>query len=87
MAGAIGAAAGASTSNGGAGTAGTSAGPLWTFHGTADTEVPIAADNSGRARFAACPQPRQEALHTTYPGAGHADSWTMTYNLSAGHDI
>jgi predicted peptidase len=61
--------------------------PLWTFHGTADTDVPIAGDNSGMASFAACPQPRKEVLYTTYPGVDHVTSWTITYDLSAGHDI
>jgi predicted esterase len=61
--------------------------PLWTFHGTADTEQPIVNDDMGMASFAACPQPRKEVLYTTYPGVSHQDSWTMTYNLSAGHDI
>lgn len=35
----------------------------------------------------ACPQPpREEAKLTIYPGVGH-DSWTRTYDGSAGHDI
>jgi predicted peptidase len=61
--------------------------PLWTFHGTADSEVNISGDNSGMASFAACPEPRKEVVYTTYQGAGHVDSWTKTYDLSAGNDI
>jgi predicted peptidase len=61
--------------------------PLWTFHGTADSEVNIAGDNSGMASFQACPQPRKEVKYTVYQGAGHVDSWTRTYDLSAGNDI
>jgi hypothetical protein len=34
----------------------------------------------------ACPQPRRDAELTVYPGVDH-DSWTRTYDLSAGHDI
>jgi hypothetical protein len=61
--------------------------PLWTFHGDADSEVPYADDKAGMTSFAACPQPRKEVIFTTYPGIGHVDSWTRTYDLSAGHDI
>ena len=61
--------------------------PLWTFHGSTDTEVSYADDSAGMAKFAACPQPRKEVIFTTYPGVGHVDSWTRTYDLSAGHDI
>ncbi len=61
---------------------------LWTFHGENDSEVPIADDNEGMANFAACPEPpRQEVKYTVYPGTGHQDSWTKTYDGSAGHDI
>jgi len=60
---------------------------LWTFHGTADTGVPIAGDNSGMASFLACPMPREEVIYTTYPGVEHQPSWEMTYDLSAKHDI
>jgi predicted peptidase len=61
--------------------------PLWTFHGDADSEVPYADDKAGMTNFANCPQPRKEVIFTTYPGVGHVDSWTRTYDLSAGHDI
>jgi poly(3-hydroxybutyrate) depolymerase len=60
---------------------------LWTFHGDADSEVPYADDKAGMTSFIACAQPRKEAIFTTYPGIGHQDSWTRTYDLSAGHDI
>lgn len=37
-------------------------------------------------RLMACPEPRGEQRLTIYPGVGH-DSWSRTYNGSAGHDI
>lgn len=61
--------------------------PIWSFHGTADTVVPIANDRDTMNRLIACPAPpRKDARFTVYPDAGH-DTWTRTYNLSAGHDI
>jgi hypothetical protein len=34
-----------------------------------------------------CPAPpRRDAILTVYPGVGH-DSWSRTYDGSAGHDI
>lgn len=60
---------------------------LWTFHGSGDSEVPIAGDDSGMGSFQACPQPRKDVKYTVYPGASHVQSWTMTYDLSAGNDI
>ena len=61
--------------------------PVWDFHGTADTEQSYTADSAGMAQFGNCPQPRKEVKFTSYPGASHADSWTRTYDLSAGNDI
>lgn len=61
--------------------------PLWTFHGTADSEVAIAGDDSGMGSFKACPDPKKEVKYTVYQGASHVDSWTRTYDLSAGNDI
>jgi predicted peptidase len=61
--------------------------PVWDFHGTADTEQKYEFDSGGMAQFQSCPQPRKEVKFTSYPGASHADSWTKTYDLSAGNDI
>ena len=61
--------------------------PVWDFHGTADAEQKYAFDSAGMAQFLACPQPRKEVKFTSYPGASHQDSWTRTYDLSAGNDI
>lgn len=60
---------------------------LWDFHGTNDSEQPYSADSSGMQGFQNCPQPRKEAKFTTYDGWGHQDSFTKTYDLSAGNDI
>jgi predicted peptidase len=60
---------------------------IWAFHGDADPTVPIAGDVQAMNNLMACPMPpRKEALFTIYPGVGH-DSWSRTYDLSAGHDI
>ena len=61
--------------------------PIWDFHGTADTEQKYEFDSGGMAQFQNCPQPRKEVKFTSYPGASHQDSWTKTYDLSAGNDI
>jgi hypothetical protein len=38
-------------------------------------------------QLAACPAPPAlEIKKTIYPGVGH-DSWSRTYDLSAGHDV
>ncbi len=61
--------------------------PIWSFHGSLDGTVPIADDRDTMNLLLACPQPpRQDATFTEYPGVGH-DSWTRTYDLSAGHDV
>ncbi|MBV8758871.1 MAG: hypothetical protein JO257_16410 [Deltaproteobacteria bacterium] len=58
---------------------------IWAFHGDQDGTVNIAGDNTAMTNLAQCPN-AQENRYTVYPGVGH-DSWTMTYDLSAGHDI
>jgi predicted esterase len=61
--------------------------PIWSFHGDADPTVNIGNDRDTMTNLIACPQPpRQDAQFTVYPGVGH-DSWSRTYDLSAGHDI
>jgi predicted esterase len=59
---------------------------LWAFHGDADPTVNIAGDNTAMPKYLACPAPRKDVQYTVYPGVGH-DSWSRTYDLSAGHDI
>jgi predicted esterase len=59
---------------------------LWAFHGDADPTVPITGDNAAMPQFLACAMPRKDVRYTVYPGVGH-DSWTRTYDLTAGHDI
>jgi predicted esterase len=61
--------------------------PLWAFHGDADGVVSYHADKITVDEYNNCtPKPSPIGKFTTYPGVGH-DSWTMTYDGSAGHDI
>ena len=61
--------------------------PIWAFHGDADDVVPIATQSVPVGELAACPSPpREDVEFTAYPGVDH-DSWTRTYDGSAGHDI
>lgn len=61
--------------------------PVWAFHGDADGTVNISGSRSMVDALNACiPQPSATPRFTVYPGVGH-DSWTRTYNGSAGHDI
>jgi predicted peptidase len=57
----------------------------WAFHGDSDPVVNIGGDNTAMNGLAGC-SATQEIKYTVYPGVGH-DSWSMTYDLSAGHDI
>ena len=59
---------------------------IWAFHGDADDVVAPAGSIETITNLAECPQPRRDAELTVYPGVDH-DSWTATYDLSAGHDI
>ncbi len=60
---------------------------IWGFHGDMDETVNVQGTLTPMNGLLACPAPpRQEALLTIYPGGGH-DSWTQTYDGSAGHDI
>ncbi len=61
--------------------------PVWAFHGDADGVVNISGSRSMIDALNACvPQPSATPRFTVYAGVGH-DSWTRTYNGSAGHDI
>lgn len=61
--------------------------PTWAFHGDADNTVNQSGSiNMVNAINACSPAPSVAAKLTIYPGVGH-DSWTRTYDGSAGHDI
>ena len=61
--------------------------PIWAFQGELDDTVEPADHTEPMARLAKCPVPPGHPVKiTTYPDAGH-DSWTRTYDLSAGNDI
>jgi predicted peptidase len=61
--------------------------PIWAFHGDFDNTVAPAGSTEPMAKLAKCPiPPGHQVKITTYADAGH-DSWTRTYDLSAGHDI
>lgn len=59
--------------------------PLWAFHGDADPTVAASGTIDPITKLQMC-DPKPEADMVIYPGVGH-DSWTQTYNGSAGHDI
>jgi predicted peptidase len=60
---------------------------IWAFHGDADTTVSPTGTTYPMTNLMACPSPpRRDAEMTIYPGVGH-DSWSRTYDLSAGHDV
>jgi predicted peptidase len=61
--------------------------PAWALHGDADNTVDESGSiNMVNAINACSPGPAVTAKLTIYPGVGH-DSWTRTYDGSAGHDI
>lgn len=61
--------------------------PIWVFHGDADRVVPFAGSDVPMRGLRACGDDRVvDARYVAYPGCRH-DSWTRTYDLSAGHDI
>ncbi|HEY3358805.1 MAG TPA: hypothetical protein VGQ83_36490 [Polyangia bacterium] len=60
---------------------------IWSFHGDADTRVPIANDQATMALLLACPAPpRREARWTIVPDGGHP-IWGPIYDLDAGAPI
>lgn len=60
---------------------------IWAFHGDADDLVDPDGSIQPMTSLRDCPQPpRQEIELTVYPGVDH-DSWTRTYDGSAGNDI
>ncbi len=54
--------------------------PVWAFHGTRDTVIPIERSREMVAALEACGA--EEVRFTEYPDAGH-DAWTRTYADSA----
>lgn len=63
--------------------------PIWAFHGDQDRQVVPSGTNTPVDGLldGHCPSPpRKEIKKTIYPGVGH-NSWSRTYDLSAGHDI
>lgn len=61
--------------------------PVWAFHGDADGTVNVSGSvNMINALNGCNPAPTVTPKLTIYPGVGH-DSWTRTYDGSAGHDI
>jgi predicted peptidase len=61
--------------------------PTWAFHGDADGTVNVSGSVNMVAAINACvPPPAVAAQLTIYPGVGH-DSWSRTYDGTAGHDI
>lgn len=59
--------------------------PIWSFFGDQDGASNYAGNTSAMQKFIACPN-RKDVRYTVYPGVSH-DSWTRTYDGSAGHDI
>lgn len=61
--------------------------PIWAFHGDADDVVEPADQIDPITALMECALPvRTDVELTVYPGVDH-DSWTRTYDLSAGNDI
>ena len=59
--------------------------PIWAFHGDADGTVNVSGTIEPVTGLQMC-DPKPDVEMVIYPGVGH-DSWSMTYDLSAGHDI
>lgn len=60
---------------------------LWGLHGSKDGTVDPSGTITPMTNLIACPSPpRRDAKLTVYEGVGH-DSWTRTYDLSAGNDV
>ncbi|UII19711.1 hypothetical protein [Fulvivirga ligni] len=61
--------------------------PIWTFHGEDDNIVNVGGSVNIVNAINNCePKPKVPAKSTVYPNTGH-DSWTKTFNKSAGYDI
>ncbi|HKO50323.1 MAG TPA: PHB depolymerase family esterase [Polyangiaceae bacterium] len=60
--------------------------PIWALHGELDPSVSPLGSTEPMAKLNACSPPPVAAKLTVYPGVKH-DSWTRTYDLSAGNDV
>lgn len=60
--------------------------PIWGFHGDADGVVAVAGTRVPITNLMTMCDPAPDADLVIYPGVGH-DSWTRTYDGSAGHDV
>jgi poly(3-hydroxybutyrate) depolymerase len=60
--------------------------PIWALHGELDPKVSPLGSTEPLAQLNACRPPPVDAKLTVYPGVKH-DSWTRTYDLSAGNDV
>jgi poly(3-hydroxybutyrate) depolymerase len=60
--------------------------PIWALHGELDPTVPPAGSIEPMTRLNACIPPPVAAKLSVYPAVKH-DSWTRTYDLSAGNDV
>ena len=65
---------------------GLAAASIWAFHDQGDETIPAAGTIEPIDHLATCPSAGQEFKKTIYATASH-DSWTATYDLSAGNDI
>jgi predicted peptidase len=59
--------------------------PIWAFHGDVDEDISPVGSIEPLTNLDDCPTAKEHRL-TIYPGVGH-DSWTRTYDLSAGNDV
>ncbi|MFY0533862.1 prolyl oligopeptidase family serine peptidase [Nannocystis pusilla] len=59
--------------------------PIWAFHGDQDPTVNVSGTVEPVTNLQMC-DPKPDVEMVIYPGVGH-DSWSKTYDLSAGHDI
>ncbi|MEI9947593.1 MAG: hypothetical protein WDO74_01050 [Pseudomonadota bacterium] len=61
--------------------------PIWALHGELDPTVAPAGSIEPLTQLIACSSPPAVAAKlTVYPGVAH-DSWTRTFDLSAGNDV
>jgi predicted esterase len=61
--------------------------PIWAFHGDVDEQVNVNGTIVPMDHLSGCPAPpAKQNQYTIYPGVTH-NSWTQTYDGSAGHDI
>lgn len=60
--------------------------PIWAFHGDLDEQVAATGTTDPVEHLQGCDPEPVDLRMTIYLGVGH-DSWSRTYDLSAGHDI